>query len=106
MAGSERTHCKSRGMKRTHGWEKLDGWFRGPFARAADGLRCLWEGKGTTEELLRFAMDSSQTGAWELNLTDQTIVQSFEFDRIFGCDKPLPRWTYRTLLDQVVAEDR
>ena len=101
-----REPCKSRGMKRTHGWQKLDGWFRGPFARAADGLRCLWEGKGTTEELLRFAMDSSQTGAWELNLTDQTIVQSFEFDRIFGCDKPLPRWTYRTLLDQVVAEDR
>jgi PAS domain S-box-containing protein len=100
------SQVQNRGMKRTHHWQKLDGRFRRLFAPVADVFRCLLEGKDTTKELLRFALDSSQTGVWELNLTDQVIVQSFQFDCIFGYDQPLPRWTYRMLLDHVVAEDR
>jgi len=90
-------------MNRSHGWQRLDAWFRRAFAHVADGFRGP---KTSTEELLRFALESSQTGAWELDLNEQTIVRSSEFDRIFGYHQSLPRWTYRSLLDHVVSEDR
>ncbi|WP_292381915.1 PAS domain S-box protein [Methanosarcina sp. UBA289] len=59
-----------------------------------------------SEELLRFALETSHTGAWDFNLVDHTTYRSLEHDRIFGYKQLLPQWTYEMLLDHVLPEDR
>jgi PAS domain S-box-containing protein len=58
------------------------------------------------DELLRFALETSHTGAWDLDLVDQTAHRSFQHDMIFGYDHMLPKWTYGMFLEHVVPEDR
>ena len=59
-----------------------------------------------SEERLRFALETNHTGAWDLNLVDQTAFRSLEHDRIFGYAESLPEWTYETFLEHVLPEDR
>jgi PAS domain S-box-containing protein len=59
-----------------------------------------------SEDRLRFALQRSQTGGWELDLEDHSVRRTPEHDRIFGYDTPLPRWTYEMFLAHVVPEDR
>ena len=59
-----------------------------------------------SEERLNFAMNTSHTGVWDLNLLDHTAFRSLEHDRIFGYPKLLPEWTYEMFLDHVLQEDR
>ena len=59
-----------------------------------------------SEELLRFALETSHTGAWDLDLADHTAHRSLEHDRIFGYEQLLPEWTYEMFLDHVLPEDR
>ncbi len=58
------------------------------------------------EERLRFALETSHTGAWDLDLADHTAFRSLEHDRIFGYAELLPQWTYEMFLDHVLAQDR
>jgi PAS domain S-box-containing protein len=58
------------------------------------------------EERLRFALETSHTGAWDLDLGDHTAHRSLEHDRIFGYAQLLPQWTYEMFLDHVLPEDR
>jgi PAS domain S-box-containing protein len=58
------------------------------------------------EERLRFALESSHTGAWDLDLVDHSAFRSLEYDRIFGYAELLPQWTYEMFLDHVLTEDR
>ncbi len=58
------------------------------------------------EELLRFALEISHTGAWDLDLADHTAYRSLEHDHIFGYEQLLPQWTYEMFLDHVLPEDR
>jgi PAS domain S-box-containing protein len=58
------------------------------------------------EERLRFALETSHTGAWDLDLADHTAFRSLEHDRIFGYAELLPLWTYEMFLDHVLAGDR
>jgi PAS domain S-box-containing protein len=58
------------------------------------------------EDRLRFALETSHTGAWDLALADHTAFRSLEHDRIFGYAELLPQWTYEMFLDHVLAEDR
>jgi PAS domain S-box-containing protein len=60
----------------------------------------------TSEARLRFALETSHTGAWDLDLVDHTAFRSLEHDRIFGYAELLPQWTYEMFLDHVLAEDR
>jgi PAS domain S-box-containing protein len=55
---------------------------------------------------LRFALETSQIGAWDLNLVDHAVVRSIIHDNIFGYKKLLPEWTYEMLLEHVLPEDR
>jgi len=70
------------------------------------------EHKQTDEDLrenrerLRYALETSHTGAWDLNLQNHTASRSLEHDRIFGYSELLPQWTYEMFLDHVVPEDR
>jgi PAS domain S-box-containing protein len=59
-----------------------------------------------SEERLRFALETSHIGAWDLDLVDHTAVRSLEHDRIFGYAELLPEWTYDMFLDHVLPEDR
>ncbi|MRR16253.1 MAG: PAS domain S-box protein [Deltaproteobacteria bacterium] len=59
-----------------------------------------------SEERLRYALETSHTGAWELNLNDHSASRSLEHDRIFGYSELQPRWTYKTFLTHVLPEDR
>ncbi|HEY5915197.1 MAG TPA: PAS domain-containing protein, partial [Verrucomicrobiae bacterium] len=58
------------------------------------------------EQRLNYALETSQIGAWELNLNDQTAHRSLQHDRIFGYSELLPRWTYDMFLEHVLPEDR
>ncbi len=58
------------------------------------------------EERLRFALETSNTGAWDLDLVDHSAYRSLEHDRIFGYAELLPQWTYEMFLEHVLPEDR
>ncbi|MCK6628740.1 MAG: PAS domain S-box protein [Anaerolineae bacterium] len=58
------------------------------------------------EERLAFALEVSQMGSWEFNLTDHTAYRSLQHARIFGYQPPLPDWTFEKFLSHVIPEDR
>ena len=59
-----------------------------------------------SEARLQFALETIQTGAWDLDLVDHTAHRSLEHDRVFGYAELLPAWTYEMFLEHVVPEDR
>jgi PAS domain S-box-containing protein len=59
-----------------------------------------------SEEQLRFALEASEMGYWDLNLGDHSAQRSLKHDQIFGYEEPLPNWTYEMFLEHVVPEDR
>ncbi len=59
-----------------------------------------------SEQRLRLALETSNTGAWDLDLVDHTAFRSPEHDRIFGYPEPLNEWTYEIFLNHVLPEDR
>ena len=67
--------------------------------RAEESLR-------QSEERLNFALEVSDTGAWEVDLADDTGHRSPGFYRIFGYESPLPDWNYDVFLEHVLPEDR
>jgi PAS domain S-box-containing protein len=79
---------------------------------AVSVVRDITESKRTEEALcedeerLRYALETSHTGAWDLNLVDHTAFRSLEHDRIFGYTEQLPQWTYEMFLEHVLPEDR
>jgi len=59
-----------------------------------------------SEERLRFALEQSHTGGWELDLANHTAHRTLQHDRIFGYDELLPDWSYERFLEHVLPEDR
>ena len=59
-----------------------------------------------SEERLSFALDTSQIGAWELDLIDHSAYRTLTHDRIFGYRELLSDWTYEMFLEHVLPEDR
>ena len=59
-----------------------------------------------SEARLNFALQTIQTGAWELDLLDHSAHRTFIHDQIFGYATPVPEWTYEKFLDHVLPEDR
>jgi len=60
----------------------------------------------TREQRHRLALETLEIGEWELNLDDQTVVGSALFGRIHGDADPALEWTYETLQQRVLPEDR
>ena len=54
------------------------------------------------DERLKFALDASHIGAWDLDLADHTAHRSPGHDLIFGYESMLPEWTYEMFLSHVV----
>ncbi|HPH97851.1 MAG TPA: PAS domain S-box protein [Anaerolineaceae bacterium] len=59
-----------------------------------------------SEERMRFALETSQLGAWDLDLVDHTAFRSLQHDQIFGYQELLPEWTYEMFMQHVHPEDR
>ena len=58
------------------------------------------------EERMRFALESSRIGAWDLDLVDHTAYRTLQHDRIFGYEELLPEWSYEVFLEHVHPDDR
>ncbi|HEY6011351.1 MAG TPA: MASE3 domain-containing protein [Nitrospirota bacterium] len=76
------------------------------FSRDITELKRAEEALQASEERLRFALETSHTGAWDLDLEDHTAFRSAEHDRIFGYPDLLPQWTYEMFIEHVLPEDR
>ena len=59
-----------------------------------------------SEDRLRFALERSGTGVWEVNRAGDLGFHSRELDRIFGYPDQNTPWTRELLLSHVVPEDR
>jgi diguanylate cyclase (GGDEF)-like protein/PAS domain S-box-containing protein len=58
------------------------------------------------EARLKFVLEHSHIGTWELNLNDHTSHRSLKHDQIFGYESLLPQFTYEMFLEHVLPEDR
>ena len=52
------------------------------------------------------ALEASEIGHWELNLSDNRAFRNLRHDQIFGYDELLPTWTYEAFIEHVLPEDR
>jgi PAS domain S-box-containing protein len=59
-----------------------------------------------SEARLNLALETNNTGVWDLNLLDHTAFRTLIHDRIFGYETLLPKWTYEMFLEHVLPEDR
>lgn len=59
-----------------------------------------------SEELLRFAVETEQTGLWQLNVAADTTIRSPRHDQIFGYEMMLPEWSYEDFIAHLLPEDR
>ncbi len=59
-----------------------------------------------SEEQLRFTLEATQVGQWDLDLVTDTANRTLKHDQIFGYDALLPNWGYQTFLKHVHPEDR
>ena len=69
-------------------------------ARAEAALR-------DSENRLRFMLDASQIGEWDLDLTTEPHIahRSLRHDQIFGYESLLPEWSYEIFLSHVHPDD-
>ncbi|MBW4640630.1 MAG: PAS domain S-box protein [Gloeocapsa sp. UFS-A4-WI-NPMV-4B04] len=60
-----------------------------------------------SETRLRFMLDASQIGEWDLDLTTEphTAHRSLRHDQIFGYESLLPEWSYEIFLTHVHPDD-
>jgi PAS domain S-box-containing protein len=59
-----------------------------------------------SEERLRFTLETSQIGSWDLDLASGRISRSRRHDQCFGYSNLQPEWTSDIFLDHVHPEDR
>jgi PAS domain S-box-containing protein len=71
-----------------------------------DELTQAEEALRRSQDRLEFALETSHTGAWDLDLDNHTAFRSLQHDRIFGYQELVPHWTYETFLEHVLPEDR
>lgn len=61
----------------------------------------------TSEQRLDLALESSQLGAWDLDLIHDTAWRTLQHDRIFGYESLLPEWSQALFLQHhILPEDR
>ncbi len=58
------------------------------------------------EERIKFIVDVSRLGTWELDLATLKATRSLRHDQIFGYDTLLPEWTLSMFLNHVHPDDR
>lgn len=53
-----------------------------------------------------FILEMTHTGGWDLDLITHNTHRTLTHDRIFGYNSLQPEWTYETLLEHILPEDR
>lgn len=69
-------------------------------------LRKILKEKSELDERMQFALSSSKTGAWALNLNDLSATRTIELDRIFGYEEPIPHWGFEIFMEHVLEKER
>ncbi|WKJ91167.1 diguanylate cyclase [Methylomonas montana] len=59
-----------------------------------------------SETRLKFALETINTGAWDLELQNHSAQRTVLHDRIFGYSSLLPEWTYHTFIGHVIPAHR
>ncbi|GAC1640279.1 MAG: hypothetical protein NVS4B8_07720 [Herpetosiphon sp.] len=59
-----------------------------------------------SEESLRFVLESSRLGYWDMDIVANTTRRSLRHDQCFGYSELLPHWGYDTFLAHVHPDDR
>ena len=59
-----------------------------------------------SKERLDLAIESGQTGVWELDLEKDTSIRNLRHDQIFGYTKPIKDWGQKKFLEHILQEDR
>ena len=59
-----------------------------------------------SEQRLRFALDSTQIGDWDLDLQDHSINRSSRYDQIFGYETSDHEWSHPEFLRHIHPDDR
>jgi PAS domain S-box-containing protein len=55
---------------------------------------------------LRFALEATRVGQWDLDLKTQLLTRTLRHDEIFGYESLLPGWTFDTFLNRHVRQDQ
>ncbi|MDO9627393.1 MAG: PAS domain S-box protein [Methanobacteriaceae archaeon] len=55
---------------------------------------------------LKLALESSDMGAWDLDLVNDTSIRTLEHDQIFGYDSLLPEWGSKIFFEHILTADR
>ena len=79
----------------------LGGSMRSAQARAEANEAALRE----SEARMRFTLDATRVGQWDLDLATDTATRSLRHDQIFGHDALLPRWGFDLFLTRYVHPD-
>ena len=58
------------------------------------------------EARLKLALEINNTGAWDLNFSEETSNRTLLHDQIFGYETALPHWNFEDFLKHVIPEDR
>lgn len=69
-------------------------------------FRRVFQTQRESEARLLHSMAGAGFGAWSVDLASGKSWRSPQYDRIFGYDVPLPKWTLARFLEHVVPEDR
>lgn len=59
-----------------------------------------------SEQRLSFALESTDIGDWNMDMTTNVAVRSVQHDRCFGYEAPIKDWGYDTFLAHVAKIDR
>jgi diguanylate cyclase (GGDEF)-like protein/PAS domain S-box-containing protein len=59
-----------------------------------------------SEQRLNFALEATDIGDWNMDLTTNVAVRSIQHDRCFGYETPIKDWGYDTFLAHVAEIDR
>ncbi|MGJ5817157.1 PAS domain S-box protein [Paludibaculum fermentans] len=75
-------------------------------ARDITQMRHDEDARRQSESRLSFALETTGTGAWDLDLRDHSAQRSLLHDRIFGHQALLAEWSFEIFLSYVLPEDR
>jgi PAS domain S-box-containing protein len=76
------------------------------FLRDITSRKATEQALQNSEERMRFALETSSIGVWEMDLDNHSIKRSLMHDKIFGYTSLLPEWTLGIFIRHVHPDDQ